>query len=323
MGVGRDDVELRRVAAEAGGGRPEGRAEGRSASQPQAASRASDDPADARVCLYLVATPIGNLGDMTPRAVEVLRATPAIAAEDTRRVRQLLTHFGIPYPPRMISYREENRDAAGAEILSVLQEGESVALVTDAGMPAVSDPGEEIVDRCHAAGIRVCPIPGASSVIAALASAGLPSRRFTFEGFLSRRPSHRREHLESLRHESRTMVFLESPNRVYATLRALADTFGGDRRCCIARELTKKYEEIRRDTLDALVAWSGSHEMRGEFTLVVEGAAPVATVATSPGDEALRAEIAVLMEAGNTRRQAAKTLAARYGLDAHTLYGLT
>jgi 16S rRNA (cytidine1402-2'-O)-methyltransferase len=269
-----------------------------------------------------VGTPIGNLADMTPRAIEVLRGVAAIAAEDTRRVRGLLSHFAIPHPARMISYREENRDRAGEEILGVLRGGGDVALVSDAGMPAVSDPGEAIVDRCHEEGFRVCPIPGPSAVLCALAASGLPSRRFTFEGFLSRRASHRRAHLESLRGERRTMIFLEAPSRVAATLAELGEVLGGERRACAARELTKMFEEIRRDTLNGLAGWSAAAEMRGEFTLVVEGAEE-APPPQAPDRATLEAELEALMRAGQNRRQAAKALAARYGLDARALYRAT
>lgn len=276
---------------------------------------------EAMPTLWVVGTPIGNLGDMTPRGIDVLRGVHAIAAEDTRRARQLLSHFGIA-TPRLISYREENRDRAADDVIAVLAGGHSVALVTDAGMPVVSDPGDVLVDRCHAAGIRVSPVPGASAVLAALACSGLPSRRFTFEGFLSRRASHRREHLDALAAERRTMIFLEAPNRVTETLAALAGAFGGDRRACVARELTKKFEEIRRGTLEEMVAWSQSHEMRGEFTLVVEGASATETPLEAPDDDALRAQIGARMAAGLTRRQAAKEIAARYGLDSRAVYDL-
>ena len=257
---------------------------------------------------------------MTPRGIEILRGVHAIAAEDTRHTRQLLSHFGIPTPPRFISYREENRERAADEVLGVLAEGHSVALVTDAGMPVVSDPGDVLVDRCHAAGIRVSCAPGASAVLSALACSGLPARRFTFEGFLSRRASHRKTHLDELKTERRTMIFLEAPSRVDETLAALRDALGGSRRACAARELTKKFEEIRRGTLAELADWSASHEMRGEFTIVVEGAAESTTVAEAPSNEALAAEVAARMADGLTRRQASKEVAARYGLDSRAVY---
>lgn len=276
----------------------------------------------ASACLWVVGTPIGNLGDMSTRGVEVLRRVHAIAAEDTRHARALLTHLRIPRPPRFISYREENRARAAEEIVSMLRAGEEVALVTDAGMPAVSDPGDHVVLRCHEEGLRVSPVPGATSVIAALACSGLPSRRFTFEGFISRRPSHRRAHLAELVQERRTMIFLEAPGRVSETLRALCDAFGRDRRCCVARELTKKFEEIRLSSLSDALTWSESREMRGEFTLVVEGAHRPEVPAESPGDDTLREAIGEAMEEGKTRRQAAKEVAARFGLNARELYKL-
>ena len=272
--------------------------------------------------LWIVGTPIGNLGDMTPRGIEVMRGVHAIAAEDTRRARQLLSHFGVPTPPRLISYREENRERAADEVLAELAEGRSVALVTDAGMPAVSDPGDLLVDRCHTAGFRVSPVPGPSAVLAALACSGLPGRRFTFEGFLSRRASHRREHLHELATERRTMIFLEAPNRVTETLGALAEFLGGHRRACVARELTKKFEEIRRGTLDELVSWSLEREMRGEFTIVVEGTSDTPPPVSPPSDDELRAQVTARMATGLTRRQAAKEIAAQYGLDSRAVYDL-
>lgn len=268
----------------------------------------------------MVGTPIGNLADMAPRAVDVLRSVYGLAAEDTRYARRLLAHFGIPRPPRLISYREENRERAAEQVLNVLRDGHDAALVTDAGMPAVSDPGEFLVARCHDEGIRVSPIPGPSAVVAALACSGLPSRRWTFEGFLSRRASHRRTHLQELAREPRTMVILEAPGRVAQTLSDLCGVLGTERSCCVARELTKKFEEVRRGTLSELLEWSRDKQMRGELTIVVEGCVVEEPREKAPDDDTLSASVASLMGQGMTRRQAAKEVAARYGLDARELY---
>ncbi len=271
--------------------------------------------------LWVVGTPIGNLADMTARARTVLATVHAIAAEDTRQLRKLLTCCNVVRPPRVVSYREENRLRAADAILAMLGNGHDVAIVTDAGMPAISDPGEYLVDRCHEAGFRVSPVPGPSAVVTALACSGLPSSRWSFEGFLSRRNSHRAQHLRELAHESRTMILLEAPSRIQETLAELRDVFGADRRCCLARELTKVYEEVRRFTLGEAVEWSHSRPMRGEFTIVVEGVthAP-APVDTPPSDEELRTQVEAAMATGLTRRQAAKTVAGRYNLDARDVY---
>lgn len=296
---------------------------GRKAAPPTRATPPRPEAAEAEPpALWIVATPIGNLGDMTARAIEVLRGVDVIAAEDTRRTRQLLTHFDIPAPARFISYREENRERAADEVLAMLAEGRSVALVTDAGMPVVSDPGDLLVDRCHAGGFRVTCAPGPSAILSALACSGLPARRFTFEGFLSRRASHRKAHLDTLRDEPRTMIFLEAPSRIDETLAALRDALGPQRRACVARELTKKFEELRRGTLAELAEWSASCEMRGEMTIVVEGATPTLASDEAPDDDVLRAAVATRMADGLTRRQAAKEVAARHGLDSRAVYEL-
>ena len=194
--------------------------------------------------LYLVATPIGNLGDFSPRAVETLETVDFIAAEDTRVSVKLLNHFEIKKP--MVSYHEHNQASAGQAILNRLLGGESCALVTDAGTPAVSDPGEGLVQLCAQAGVEVLSIPGCCAAVNALAVSGLPTRRFTFEGFLSVNKKERRAHLESLRGEQRTMLFHEAPHKLRATLQDLKDTFGPQRRIALCRELTKLHEETMR-----------------------------------------------------------------------------
>ena len=220
--------------------------------------------------LTLVGTPIGNLSDMSPRGVKVLRECDFIAAEDTRVTMNLLNHFEIRKP--LVSYYEHNKRQRGGEILSRLQAGESAVLVTDAGMPAISDPGEELVALCHDEGIPVTVVPGPSAVVTALALSGLPAGRFTFEGFLS--VNKRREHLEALRLEQRTMVFYEAPHKLPATLRDMALVLG-ERRIALVRELTKIHEEVIRTTLPEAAERFSQEAPRGEFVLVIEGAAPV------------------------------------------------
>lgn len=222
--------------------------------------------------LTLVGTPIGNLSDMSPRGVKALRECDFIAAEDTRVTMNLLNHFEIRKP--MVSYYEHNKRQRGGEILSRLQAGESAVLVTDAGMPAISDPGEELVALCHDEGIPVTVVPGPSAVVTALALSGLPAGRFTFEGFLSVNKRSRREHLEALRLEQRTMVFYEAPHKLPATLRDMALVLG-ERRIALVRELTKIHEEVIRTTLPEAAERFSQEAPRGEFVLVIEGAAPV------------------------------------------------
>lgn len=218
--------------------------------------------------LYVVGTPIGNLGDISPRALETLESCDFIAAEDTRVTLKLLNHFEIKKP--MISYFEHNRREKGEIIASRIAAGENCAIVTDAGMPAVSDPGEDLVDLCHEMGIPVRVVPGPSAFIAALALSGLPVGRFTFEGFLSMNKPSRREHLESLKNEKRTMIFYEAPHKLINTLNDLYKTFG-DRRLAIVREITKIHEEVIRTTLSGAISLYAEKQPKGEFVLVIEG----------------------------------------------------
>ncbi|MCD7946716.1 MAG: 16S rRNA (cytidine(1402)-2'-O)-methyltransferase [Oscillospiraceae bacterium] len=222
--------------------------------------------------LYLIATPIGNLGDISPRAAQTLEEADFIAAEDTRVTVKLLNHLGIKKP--MVAYHRHNTQEVGEAILGRLLEGERCALVTDAGTPAVSDPGEELVAACAAQGIPVLAVPGACALVAALSVSGLPTGRFTFEGFLAMNKKNRRAHLESLRGETRTMIFYEAPHKLSATLRDLCEHFGGTRRIALCRELTKLHEEVYRATLEEAVARYAQEPPRGEFVLVVEGACP-------------------------------------------------
>jgi probable S-adenosylmethionine-dependent methyltransferase, YraL family len=222
--------------------------------------------------LILVGTPIGNLGDFSPRAVEAMEQCDFIAAEDTRVTMKLLNHFGVKKP--LISYYEHNKRASGEVITARIAAGETCVLVTDAGMPAISDPGEDIVAKCHELGIGVTAVPGPSAVVTALAVSGMPSARFTFEGFLSVNKKSRREHLAGIRSEKRTMVFYEAPHKLAATLRDLLEALG-DRRIAIVRELTKLHEEVIRTTLAGAAerfSSDGGEIPRGEFVLIIEGA---------------------------------------------------
>jgi 16S rRNA (cytidine1402-2'-O)-methyltransferase len=219
--------------------------------------------------LYVVATPIGNLEDLSPRALKTLRDVDAIASEDTRTTLKLLTHFGIRKP--LIAYFQHSGERREDEILERLARGQAIALVTEAGTPAVSDPGAEIVAKAHERGIPVRAIAGPSSVAAALSVSGFGGDRYVFEGFLPRKPGKRRKALKALAAEERTLVFFESPHRIVETLEAMVDAFG-DRACCIARELTKLHEEVTRTTLAKALADWRAREPRGEYTVVVAGA---------------------------------------------------
>lgn len=220
--------------------------------------------------LYVVGTPIGNLGDFSPRGQEVLRQVDFIAAEDTRVTRKLLTHFDIHKP--LLSYFEHNKQDHGKQILARLRGGETCALVSDAGMPAISDPGETLVAACAAERIPVYVVPGPTAVISALAVSGLPTGRFTFEGFLSVNKRSRQEHLDSVKDETRTMVFYEAPHKLRRTLSDLEKLLGGEREIAVVRELTKIHEEVWRTTLHEAAAHYREKEPKGEYVLVVAGA---------------------------------------------------
>ncbi len=266
--------------------------------------------------LYLVGTPIGNLGDLSVRALETLRSADFIAAEDTRVTAKLLNHFEIRKP--CVSYYEHNKYASGEKIVARLLAGETCALVTDAGMPAISDPGEDIVRQCAEQGIDVQVIPGPCAAIAALAVSGLPTQQFCFEGFLAVSGKTRREHLERLRGETRTMIFYEAPHKLLATLKDLANAFGADRRVSLCRELTKLHEEVVRTTLGEAVARYTENAPRGEFVVVVEGAqqAPVEAITLDAGAALVRAE----MEKGLSKKDAVKLVAKQTGLPRNALY---
>lgn len=266
--------------------------------------------------LYLVPTPIGNLGDISRRMAETLEAVDFIAAEDTRVTLKLLNHLGLKKP--MISYYRHNTQAGGQAVLERLLTGESCALVTDAGTPAVSDPGEELVALCAAQGVDVVSIPGPCALVTALAASGLPTGRFTFEGFLAMNKKNRRAHLDALRREERTMIFYEAPHKLTATLADLAQAFGEERRISLCRELTKLHEEVRRTTLGEAVRWYGENPPKGEFVLVVEGACPQETdgITLEQGLEL----VDDFMAQGATLRDAVRRAAGDTGLSRNELY---
>ncbi|MDI6710759.1 MAG: 16S rRNA (cytidine(1402)-2'-O)-methyltransferase [Bacillota bacterium] len=267
--------------------------------------------------LYLCATPIGNLEDITLRALRVLREVDLIAAEDTRRTRKLLAHYDIPTP--LVSYHAHNRESRGKELLARLRDGRSIALVSDAGTPGVSDPGAALVARAVAEGVPVVAIPGASAALTALVVSGLPTARFAFEGFLPRKG--RAKVLAELARETRTLVVFESPRRVVHTLEELLAVMG-DRRVAVARELTKKFEEVFRGTLSEALAHFREREPRGEFTLVIEGAVS-GGAAEACGQQDLRAAVEELVASGADRREAVKEVARRYGVPRRNVYNLT
>ena len=260
--------------------------------------------------LYLVATPIGNLGDFSPRAAETLGAVDFIAAEDTRVSVKLLNHFQIKKP--LVSYHEHNHAAAGQAILQRLLAGESCALVTDAGTPAISDPGEDLVRLCAENGVEVLSIPGCCAAVNALAVSGLPTGRFTFEGFLTVNKKSRRERLDSLKNEERTMIFHEAPHKLRATLEDLRETFGPDRRVALCRELTKLHEETVRTTLGEAAAYYQENTPKGEYVLVVAGSPPreTAAVTLEEGTE----QVLRLVAQGIRLKDAAREVSAHTGL---------
>jgi 16S rRNA (cytidine1402-2'-O)-methyltransferase len=267
--------------------------------------------------LYVVGTPIGNLEDMTFRAIAVLQQVAAIAAEDTRHTGKLLAHFQIKTP--QISYHEHNAASRIPELLGRLVQGEALAIVTDAGMPGISDPGTELVAAAVAAGLPVVPIPGVTAVITALAAAGQPTDRFTFEGFMPAKEQPRQRYLETLQTEPRTLVFYESPHRLREALASLVVALGADRPVTLARELTKLHEEFWRGTLGAAVAHYKATEPKGEFTIVVAGAA-AREVVLADGD--LIAELRRLVSGGMSRSEASRILATQTGLPKRHLYQL-
>jgi 16S rRNA (cytidine1402-2'-O)-methyltransferase len=267
--------------------------------------------------LYIVATPIGNLQDMVPRALEILQQATVIAAEDTRHSAKLMAHFGITTP--MVSYHDHSRGADEQRLLAVLRDGGNVALISDAGTPLISDPGYRLVRTALARGFKVVPVPGPSAVISALSVAGLPTDRFSFEGFLPAKSSARRTALEALALEGRTMVFFEAPHRIVETLQDMRDIFSPQRPATLARELTKTFETVRQDSLAQLLDWvvADDNQQRGEIVLVVQGAPAQAVEISAEHQRILR-----LLAAELPPKKAAALTAEITGADKKQLYQL-
>ncbi len=265
--------------------------------------------------LYLVGTPIGNLEDFSPRAVRILSEVDFIAAEDTRVTRKLLTHFDIHTP--LICYQEHNRASQGEAVLGRLLAGESAALVTDAGMPAISDPGEDLVRLCHERGVPVASVPGPCAAVTALAMSGLETGRFCFEGFLSVNKPSRREHLDSLKREKRTMIFFEAPHKLKATLQDMLAAFG-DRPVALVKELTKIHETVLRLTLSQAVAYYETEPPRGEYVLIVAGA-PEEAAESLPLEEGVKLALSYVSD-GMPASKAAKRAAAETGGNRGEIY---
>ncbi len=268
--------------------------------------------------LYLVATPVGNLADLSPRALKVLSEVDFIAAEDTRNSLRLLTHFGISKP--MVSYHEHNRRERGEKIVGRLAAGESCALITDAGTPAISDPGEDLVALCAERSIPITSVPGACAMILALTLSGLPTARFTFEGFLPVPKKERRERLEELVGETRTFLLHEAPHKLKTTLADLEKTLGGDRRIALCRELTKLNEEILRTTLSEAVALYETCEPRGEYVLVIEGGTNKKKLAFATESMSVEDTVAYYLGEGLSRNEAIKAAAKALGLSRSEVY---
>lgn len=277
----------------------------------EAPCRLSTDRLDAMI--ILAATPIGNLGDASRRLVEVLSAATVVAAEDTRVAQRLLAGLGVENRPRLIALHDHNERDRAAELVELARD-EDVVLLSDAGMPTVSDPGFHLVEAAAAAGVGVTALPGPSAVLTALAVSGLPTDRFTFEGFLPRKQGERLSTLRTVAAEPRTMVFFESPNRLAASLADIATALGADRRVVVCRELTKLYEEVRRGTAEELAAWA-AEGVRGEIVVVVAGAPPRVA-----DPEAAVQQVLALVAAGSRLKEAAAEVADATGLGKRDLY---
>lgn len=271
--------------------------------------------------LYLVATPIGNLEDMTFRAIRTLKEVSMIAAEDTRQTRKLLTHFEVA--TRLVSYHEHNKQASGPELVRLLLEGQSIALVSDAGLPAISDPGYDLVRMAVEEGVPVVPIPGANAALSALIASGLPTERFSFVGFLPREKKDQTKLLEGLQHVQDTLLFYESPHRVEKTLLRMAEVWGAERRVCLARELTKRYEEFVRGTIAECLAHLEQYPPQGEYCVIAEGASDAAVQEAADGwweAKSLGEHVAHYEDRGIDRKDALKLVATDRGLSKRDVY---
>ncbi len=265
--------------------------------------------------LYVCATPIGNLSDITERFVKTIESVDFIAAEDTRHTLKLLNYLGIHKP--LISYYEHNKRERGEIILNRILNGESAALVSDAGMPAISDPGEELVAMCHDAGVKAITIPGCCAAVSALSVSGLPTGRFCFEGFLTVNKQGRREHLEMVSKETRTMIFYEAPHKLLSTLKDMLKAWG-DRRISLCRELTKLHEETVRTTLSQAVEYYSENNPKGEFVLIVEGAEEV----REEMSETPEVQLKNLISSGMDKKDAIKAVAKNMGVPKNEVYSL-
>ena len=268
--------------------------------------------------LYLVATPIGNLADLSSRAIKVLSEVDFIAAEDTRNSLHLLQYLGISKP--LVSYFEHNKRERGEQIADRLSAGESCALITDAGTPAISDPGEDLVSLCAERGISVTSIPGCCAGITALTLSALPTGRFTFEGFLSVNKADRRRHLDELKNEQRTMIFHEAPHKLCATLDDFVKTFGAERKIALCRELTKLNEQVLRLTLGEAVEYYEQNAPRGEYVLVLEGASDTADATEFWSDMTIPQHVEYYINGGMSKMDAIKTAARDRGVPKNTVY---
>lgn len=270
--------------------------------------------------LYLVATPIGNLGDISPRALEILGSVDLIAAEDTRRTVQLLNHFEISKP--LTSYHEHNKRAKGEYLISLLKEGKNIAQVSDAGTPAISDPGEDLVKLCIENDITVTSVPGPVAGINALILSGLDTSRFAFEGFLSVNKRSRKEHLDLVKNDTHTLIFYEAPHKLKATLADMSDAFGTERRIALVRELTKLHEEVLRMNLGEAVQYYEENNPRGEYVLVIEGAKEVVSEAEEVwwSNLTVNEHVEAYIEKGSSSKDAIKQVAADRGMPKREVY---
>ncbi len=277
---------------------------------------------DNRGILYICPTPIGNLDDITYRVLKTLKEVDLIAAEDTRHTKKLLNHFEIHTP--LFSYHEHNKAKAGPVLIERMLEGKSIAIVTDAGTPGISDPGEDLIKLAIDSDLTVVSQPGATAFVTALVASGLPTGKFIFEGFLDRHKKRRKEALEALQYETRTLIFYEAPHRLLQTLESIQDVLG-DRRMTAARELTKRYETFTRGRISEVIAHFDENAPRGEFVLIVEGADPDAVqVSTDPNMElSIEDHLRVLIDTGMRKKEAAAEVALARGLNKRDVYKLT
>ncbi|KRK45742.1 16S rRNA (cytidine(1402)-2'-O)-methyltransferase [Dellaglioa algida] len=271
--------------------------------------------------LYLVPTPIGNLSDMTFRAIDILKEVDYIAAEDTRNTQKLLNHFDIE--TSQLSFHEHNTQERIPQFIEKILAGQSIAQVSDAGMPSISDPGHDLVKACIEAKIPVVPLPGANAGITALIASGLAPQPFLFYGFLSRKPKDQKEELAELKNQTMTIIFYEAPHRLKKTLAQLAVSFGGQRKVVLCRELTKRYEEFLRGTLDDAIEWAGSDQVRGEFCVIVEGNdSPEATEVDHLAGMTIEEQVGYLIETGMKTNDAIKEIAKKQEMKKQEIYNL-